>query len=516
MKKELFIRSKSSNQEIALLEDGKLVELHREEDEYSICVNDIFIGHVTKVASGLNAAFIELNQPKTGFLPYRDLGMEFPSYNHFVKQLTTKKKWKSGLHFPKLNKTLKKEGNISEVINNSDRVLVQVTKEPISSKGPRLSGEISIAGRYVVLLPVSNRISFSQKIRSRADKNKLTKFLLQIKPKNFGVIVRTSAMGQSHQNIEQDLNICIERWKLLVNKIKKNNGQPERLISEIDKTLAIIRDRYNDEFSSIWVDDIAHYEMISSYLKTIVPQKKQILKYHHKPSPIFEYFKIDKQINSVFGKTVNTKNGGYLTIESTEALHVIDVNSGRHYNKSNSESETAFGVNMMATEEIARQIRLRDLGGIIIIDFIDLKKISERNQLIEKLNQEMKNDSAKHRIYPPTKLGLVQISRQRIRVHKSLDYTSSEISQNRVMAPVLIIRDISQALKKVVDNPFNQSKSIYLHVDPIVAAYLKKGFPSLRIKWFFQFGKWITIIARERFQYLDFKFYDRNQIELTA
>lgn len=514
MKKELFIRSKSSDLEIALLEDGKLAELHQEEMEYSISVNDIFIGRVSKVANGLNAAFIELNQPKTGFLAYRDLGSEFPSYAHYVKRLTTQKNFKVGLHLPKLNKTLTKEGNMSDIISISDLVLVQVTKEPISSKGPRLSGEISIAGRYVVLLPMSQRISFSQRIKSRVEKNRLTRLLHQIKPKNFGVIVRTSAIGQSHENIEQDLNICLERWKLLVKRIKKNDGKPERLLNEIDKTLAIIRDQYNDEFSSIWVDDIAHYETISSYLKTIAPQKKYILKYHHKPNPIFEYFKIDKQINSALAKTVSTKNGGYLTIESTEALHVIDVNSGRHYNKSSSESETAFEVNMAAAKEIARQIRLRDLGGIIIIDFIDLRKSTERNQLIEKLNQEMKNDLAKHRIYPPTKLGLVQISRQRFRVHKSLGSSLGTIFQERATAPILIINDINKALKKILHHQPNRSKSIYLHVDPIVAAYLKKGFPSLRIKWFFQFGKWIRIMPRERFKYLDFKFCDRNQAEL--
>ncbi|MCY4297972.1 MAG: Rne/Rng family ribonuclease [Flavobacteriaceae bacterium] len=514
MKKELFIRSKSSNLEIALLEDGKLVELHREEIQQSLSVNDIFIGRVSKVASGLNAAFIEINQPKTGFLPYRDLGIEFPSYVQYVKRLTTQKNFKNSVHLPKLNKTLSKEGNISDVVNISDLVLVQVVKEPISSKGPRLAGEISIAGRYVVLLPMSQRISFSQRIKSRAEKNKITKLLHQIKPKNFGVIVRTSALGQSHQKIEEDLNLCVERWKWLIKKIKKNDGKPEKLLSEIDKTLAIIRDQYNDEYSSIWVDDIAHYETISTYLKTIAPQRKHIVKYHHKPKPIFDYFKINKQINSVLGKTVNMKSGGYLTIESTEALHVIDVNSGRHYNKSNSESETAIEVNLVATKEIARQIRLRDLGGIIVIDFIDLRKSTERKQLIEKLHQEMKNDSAKHRIFPPTKLGLVQISRQRVRVHKSLGSSLETISQERVMAPGLIINDINQALESILNNQANKKKSIFLHVDPIVATYLKKGILSLRIKWLFKYGLWIRIMPRERFKYLDFKFCDRNQTEL--
>ena len=515
MKKELFIRTSSSRVDIAFLEDGKLVEFHQEKVNDNLSLNDIYIGRVAKIAAGLNAAFIDLRQPKLGFLAYRDLGAEFPSYKNYLSQIANNGSPLNQSNLPKTNQTLSKHGDISQVVQPNDRLLVQVSKEPISSKGSRLTSEITIAGRYVVLIPMSNRISFSQKIKSSVEKKNIFRLIQKKIPKNFGVIIRTSALGKSEQSIADDLNVCLERWRLLVKRVHNHNGQPKKLLGEIDRSLAIIRDKLDRDFSSIWVDNITLYETISDYLKTISPEETSILKFHRKATPIFEHFKIERQINSVFRKTITIKHGAYLTIEATEALHIIDVNSGRQYNKSANEQETAYEVNMSASEEIARQIRLRDLGGIIVIDFIDLRKASERTQLIRKLKEEMANDMAKHRIYPPTKLGLVQISRQRVRTHRTPNQSKKvKISPEKVKAPFLVLEDINRSIEHVLNHKSNKNKSIYLHVDPFVAAYIKKGYPSLRLKWYLRYRKWIRVIAREQFHYLDFKLLDRSLNQL--
>ncbi|MBT8260952.1 MAG: ribonuclease E/G, partial [Bacteroidia bacterium] len=396
MNKELIIRSSSNAVDFALLKDGKLIELQRDEDDNKFSVGDVFIAKTRKSVQGLNAAFVNVGYEKDAFLHYHDLGPQLPSLLKFVKRVSTGKlKDYSLKNFP-FEKDIEKNGKISEVLKQNQSVLVQIVKEPISTKGPRISSEISIAGRYIVLVPFSDRISISQKIESKEEKDRLKRLVKSITPKGFGVIVRTVAEGKKVAELDQDLQNLLSRWTAMCKKLNKAH-LPSKVLGEMNKASSILRDIFNDTFTSIIVDDEELYFQIKDYVQKIAPKKESIVKLYQSNVPIFEKHGIERQIKTSFGKTVSTAKGAYLVIEHTEALHVIDVNSGNRSNKSTSQEETALEVNLLAATEVARQLRLRDMGGIIVVDFIDMAKADNRRALFNHLREEMKDDRAKHK-----------------------------------------------------------------------------------------------------------------------
>jgi ribonuclease G len=511
MNKELIIRSGENAVDFALLKDGKLIELHKEEEKKSgdFIVGDVFIAKIRKPVAGLNAAFVNVGFEKDAFLHYHDLGPNLTSYLKFIKLVSAGKiKDYSLKNFP-FEPEIDKDGSITDVLSANQSVLVQVVKEPISTKGPRMSSELSFAGRYLVLVPFSDRVSVSQKIESREEKDRLKKLVQAVKPKGFGVIVRTVAEGKSVTDLEKDLQSLLNRWTAMCKKLPTAH-HPSKVLSELNKASAILRDVFNDTFTSIQVDDEELYQETKDYLAEIAPEKQNIVKlYKSNDVPIFEKYSIERQIKTSFGRTVSMSKGAYLIIEHTEALHVIDVNSGNRSNKATSQEDTALEVNLIAAAEIARQLRLRDMGGIIVVDFIDMQNPDNRKILYDFLKEEMSDDKAKHKILPPSKFGLVQITRQRVRPEVNIE-TREENPNNHLSddidAPILIVDKIHHDVERLLQD----HKKVVLNVHPFVAAYLTKGFPSLRTKWLLEHKKWVKIIPRDAYTYLEYHFFDKQ------
>lgn len=513
--KELIIRSGSNTVDFALLKDGKLIELHRDrEDEKGFSVGDIFIAKIRKPVPGLNAAFVNVGFDKDAFLHYHDLGPNLPTLMKFTKLVTAGKLNDFTLKKLPFEEEIDKNGVITDVLSANQSVLVQIVKEPISTKGPRISSELSLAGRYLVLVPFSERVSISQKIESKQEKDRLKKMMLTIKPKGFGVIVRTVAEGKNVTELEKDLQSLIDKWVMLCKRLTTAH-HPSKVFGEVNRASSILRDVFNDTFTGIYIDDEELYYQTKDYLQEIAPSKVSIVKhYNNKEVPLFEKYNIERQIKTSFGKTVSMSKGAYLIIEHTEALHVIDVNSGNRSNKAQSQEDTALEVNMIAASEIARQLRLRDMGGIIVVDFIDMNNPDNRKVLYDFLKEEMSDDKAKHKILPPSKFGLIQITRQRVRPEVSIKTKEENPDLNgegEIEAPILVIDKISADLERIIKD----HKNVVLNAHPFIAAYLTKGFPSVRNKWLFEHKRWIKIIPRDAYTYLEYHFFDKlgNQIE---
>jgi len=512
VKKELIIRSNSSAVDFALLKDGKLIELNKEIDDNKFSVGDIFFAKVRKSVGGLNAAFVNVGHEKDGFLHYHDLGPKLPSLLKFIKQVSTGKTKDYLLKNFRFENDIEKNGMVSDAISSNQQILVQVVKEPISTKGPRISSELSLAGRYMVLVPFSERISISQKIENKEEKNRLKRLVQSIRPKGFGVIVRTVAKDKKVAELDADLQQLVQRWKNMCSRLPKISKYPTKVLSEIDRSSSILRDIFDDSFTGIHVDDQELYGEISEYLKTIAPKKAKIVKHYTDSLPIFEKFSVERQIKTAFGKTVSMQKGAYLVIEHTEALHVIDVNSGNRSNKSRNQEETAMEVNMISASEIARQLRLRDMGGIIVVDFIDLGSSENRRILFEHLKKEMSADRTKHKILPPSKFGLIQITRQRVRPEMNIKTKEPNPNLNgEVEAPIVLLDKINADLSKIVNNAQHQKKKIELHIHPFIAAYLNRGFPSIRTQWFFKHKKRVKIIPRDAYHYLHYRFISNKK-----
>ena len=509
MNYELYIRSSSQGEDFALLKDGKLIELHKKEENSQFAVGDIFLAKVRKIVPGLNAAFVNVGYEKDAFLHYHDLGPNIPTLLKFIKRVSTQKLKQFGLKDFPLEKEIDKDGSIQNALKSNQSILVQIVKEPISTKGPRISSELSIAGRYLVLVPFSERISISQKIDSKEERDRLKRLISSIKPKGFGVIIRTVAEGKKVAELDADLQNLTIRWNAMCKKLPKAT-HPSKVLSELNRGASIIRDVFNDAFSAIHIDDEALYLQIKNYLHEIAPKKEQIVKHYTDRIPLFEKAGIERQIKTSFGKTVSSAKGTYLVIEHTEAMHVIDVNSGNRSNKSNSQADTALEVNLIAATEVARQLRLRDMGGIIVVDFIDMAASAHRKALYDHLKEEMKDDRAKHKILPPTKFGLIQITRQRVRPElniKTREENPNQQASGEVEAPIVLVNKIGDELKQLIKKGH---KKIVLNTHPFIAAFLTQGFPSIRTKWYIENKQWIRIEPRDAYTYLEYHFHDKK------
>jgi ribonuclease G len=511
--KELIIRSNSSAVDFALLKDGKLIELNKEVDNNKFSVGDIYVAKIRKPVSGLNAAFVGVGHEKDGFLHYHDLGPNLPSLLKFFKRVSSGKIKDYSLKNFHFEKEIPKDGSIQDYIKTQQQILVQIVKEPISTKGPRVSSELSLAGRFMVLIPFSDRISISQKIESNAEKNRLKKLVKSIRPKGFGVIIRTVANNQKVKELDADLQQLLGRWKNLCEKFVSVDKYPTKILSEINRSSSILRDIFDNDFTGIHVDDSEMEFEIKDYLRTIAPDKESIVKYFkNKTTSIFDHFGVERQIKTAFGTTVSMQKGAYLVIEHTEALHVIDVNSGNRSNKAKSQEQTALEVNLIASSEIARQLRLRDMGGIIVVDFIDLNTNENRKKLFEHLLKEMESDRTKHKILPPSRFGLIQITRQRVRPEMNIKTREPNPNKNgEVEAPIVLIDKINAELDKIVEHRHNKKKKLYLHLHPFIAAYLTSSFPSIRASWYFKYKKWVRVVPRDAYLYLEFRFLDENR-----
>lgn len=514
MTNELIIEVKQEEVSIALLRDKRLVELHREKGSNNYAVGDIYLGKVKKVMSGLNAAFVDVGYEKDGFLHYFDLGPQALSFQKFTKFIQLGKMNSSSLENFNRESDIPKDGKITQAVQSGQSILVQVAKEPISSKGPRITTELSIAGRFIVLVPFSDKINVSQKIKKSEERQRLKRLMQSILPVGFGVIIRTVAENKTVAELHSDLNTLLNKWDEMYNNTVKA-VPPQKVLGEIDRVATILRDLLNESFSAIHVNDQRLHDEIKKYLTTIAPEKEKILKLFKGNVPIFDNFGVEKQIKALFGKTVTLKTGAYLIIEHTEAMHVIDVNSGNRAKSNNSQETNALEVNMEAAVEVARQLRLRDMDGIVVVDFIDMHQPENRKALYEKLREEMKSDRAKHHILPPSKFGLVQITRQRVRPEMNvvtIEQCPTCGGSGEIQASIVLVDQIENTLNFIVKEQNEKLVTLYAH--PFIAAYLTKGIFSIRRKWAFKYGKKIRVKPIDSYHYMEYRFFNKEGEEL--
>lgn len=514
MRSELIVDVQSSEVSIALLEDSRLVSLQRESRNISYAVGDIYLAKVKKLMPGLNAAFVNVGYEKDAFLHYLDLGPHYSSYASFVKELVEDKKHIPHIGAIKLQPEIDKHGIITDMLQPGQELLVQIVKEPISTKGPRLTTEITLTGRYMVLIPFSDKISISQKIKSTEEKVRLRQLIDSIRPKNFGVIIRTSAEGKRVAELNNEMKTLVKCWDSTLEKTQKATA-PSLVFEEESRIVGMLRDVFSPTFENIYVNDPEIYEQIKNYVSLIAPDRKDIVKLFDKKEPIFDHFNITKQIKSSFGKTVSFKSGAYLIIEHTEALHVIDVNSGNRSKASSDQETNALEVNLRAADEIARQLRLRDMGGIIVIDFIDMNKAEHRQALYEHMREIMANDRARHNILPLSKFGLMQITRQRVR--PVMDIVTEEdcpscLGTGHVRPSLLFTDTLHEKLDYLINHLFESGFVMYVH--PYVDAFLKKGLLSLYRRWRMEFGRKFRIVPDQSLAYLQYKVIDSDGLEI--
>ncbi len=514
MVSELVVDVQPKEVSIAVLEDKSLVELQKEARNVSFAVGDIYLGKVKKLMPGLNAAFIDVGYKKDAFLHYLDLGPNFNTQQKFLKQALSDPK--KALTVPKMQilPEIEKDGSIGDVLKVGQEVLVQIAKEPISTKGPRLTSELSFAGRYIVLIPFADKVSVSTKIKSSEERARLRQLIQSIKPKNFSVIVRTSAEGKRVAELDHELKTLVKRWEDNMPKVGKVKA-PSIIYEETTRSVALLRDIFNPSFQNIYVNDKDVYNNLKDYVSLIAPGRDDIVQLYTGEIPIFDNFAITKQIKSLFGRTVTYKSGAYLIIERTEAMHVIDVNSGNRSKGSDAQEKTAIDVNTAAADEIARQLRLRDLGGIIVIDFIDMNEPANRQKLFEHMTKAMASDRAKHNILPLSKFGLMQITRQRVRPEMEVN-TSEQCPTcfgTGTAKPSILFTDSLEGKIECLVNKHHMKKFV-LHVHPYIAAFLNKGICPLSWKWKLKYSMGIKVIPDQSLAFLEYRFYDSDKNEL--
>ena len=515
LNKELIINAVPQGVEIALLEDKKLVELHHEKTDASFAVGDLYLGKVKKLIPGLNAAFVDVGFEKDAFLHYTDLSPYARSLLKFTQQAINDSN-EPGFDFAtfQVEPEIIKTGKINEVLSGKPNILVQILKEPIAAKGPRLSCEVSLPGRFVVITPFNDIVAVSRKIHSADERKRLQKIVEAIKPKNFGVIVRTAEEGKNTAELHEDLSALVETWRLIQRNLKKSVA-PAKILSEQTKTTSMLRDLLNEDFNKIVVNDRNIFNDTKNYIYRIAPEKADIVAYYNNGLPIFDQYGITKQVKAAFGKTVNLPSGAYLIIEHTEALHVIDVNSG-YKSVSNNQEQNALETNLEAAAEIARQLRLRDLGGIIVVDFIDMKLPDNKRKLMEAMEEYMRPDRAKHAVLPISKFGLMQITRQRMKPEMNIN--TQEVcptcsGTGKISSTLLLEDEIEKNLSYLLTH---QHKDLTLVVHPILYAYLTKGrmFNSKQWQWRWKYGKKVKVRENTNYHLTEFHFFDKHEEEI--
>ncbi len=512
MTSEVIIDVQPKEISIALLEDKDLVEYQNEKREASFSVGNIYLGRVRKLMPGLNACFVEVGSERDAFLHYLDLGSQFSSYEKYLKQVQSDRKKLFPIAKASRLPDLPKEGSVQNTLKQGQEILVQVVKEPISTKGPRLTCELSFAGRYMVLMPFQDKVSVSSKIKKGEERTRLKQLVQSIKPKNFGVIVRTSAEGKRVAELDAELKVLLKRWEDAITKVQKSTTTPVLAYEETGRAVALLRDLFDPTYDGIFVNDTDIFQQVKDYVGLIAPEKKDIVKLYTGSVPIFDNFNVTKQLKASFGRTVNYKRGAYLIIQHTEAMHVVDVNSGNRTKAENGQEANALEVNLGAADELARQLRLRDMGGIIVVDFIDMNLAEDRQMLYERMCKNMQKDRARHNILPLSKFGLMQITRQRVR--PAMDVNVEEtcptcFGKGKIKSSILFTDQLESKIDRFVNKI--GIKSFSLHVHPYVAAYINQGIVSLKRRWQMKYGWGIRIVSSQKLAFLQYEFYDKNR-----
>lgn len=512
MTSEVIVDVTKQDISIALLEDKRLVEFQREGRSEHFSVGNIYLAKVRKLMLGLNACFVNVGYERDAFLHYLDLGTRYKTQEKFLQMLGDGRR---NISLDKVAKQpeIEKEGTIQSTLKVGQEILVQIVKEPISTKGPRLTSELSFAGRFLVLIPFSDKVSVSSKIKSGAERARLKQLIQSIKPKGFGVIIRTVAEGMRVAELDNEMQMLLTRWNNTVAKIKQSRSEamilPQLVYEETSRTVALLRDLFNPSYENIYVNDQSVFDEVRNYVSLIAPECKDIVKFYKGSVPIFDNFSVTKQIKTSLGRTVTYKHGAYLIIEQTEALHVVDVNSGNRSKSPEGQEVNALDVNLGAADELARQLRLRDMGGIIVVDFIDMAMPENRQKLYERMVENMRKDRAKHSILPLSKFGLMQITRQRVRpvMDVNVEETCPTCGGTGKIMPSILFTD---SLETKIDFLVNKLgiKRFRLYVHPFVAAYINQGIFSVKRRWQMKYGFGVKVLPNQKLAYLQYTFHN--------
>lgn len=506
MKSELIVDVQPQEIAIALTEDDRLQEVSREQrNKDNFSVGNIYYGRVKKVMPALNAVFVDVGYEKEAFLHYLDLGSQFRTLQTYVNKAVTDRRRVPSLQRTPRQPEVGKSGNIGDVLKVGDPVLVQVSKEPINTKGPRLTAEISIAGRNMVLIPLADGVMVSQKIKRESERSRLKQLITSIKPQGFGVIVRTVAEDKRVAELDSELRLLVQRWEDTVKSLQQK--EPVSLVSEeLGRTIGVIRDVFSPDFTTIQVNDKAIYDEVRQYVELIAPDSAKIVKLYDGTQPIFDKFDITRQMKTGLGRVVGFKHGGYLIIDRTEALFSIDVNSGSKKLYEDQE-ENAFQFNMLAAEELVHQLRLRDIGGIIIVDFIDMDSKEHQQQLYDYVRKLMSHDRAKHNVLPLSKFGLMQITRQRVRPAVEVDVMEvcpTCMGKGKIQPSILFTDQVEEEIGHYYER---YGKGLRLHLHPYVYSYVCRGwFNSLKCQWRRRYG--VRVVENQSLGMLEMRFCD--------
>jgi ribonuclease G len=524
MRKEILINATSDETRIAITEDGKIAELFLETPETERNVGDIYLGKTGKVIPGIRAAFIDLGFPQDAFLHFSDISDSLDEYSSIIgddsdfddedddEEEEQQQPQANGNRNFNRNGNRNGNRNSSKDINleRGQDIVVQITKEPVGKKGFRVTSKVSIPGRYLVLMPFGSRIGISKKIYNSKEKRRLRSLVRSAMPKGFGIIIRTVAMNQDDKLILDDLNNLINTWNDISAKLKTE--KPPYLLYKDASTLnSVIRDLFRDEVNKVIVDSKKLHKEIISYLEITSPEFLSRVQLYTGNQPLFDSFNVEKQIQETMRRKVWLKNGGYIIIEPTEAMTVVDVNSGK-YAKSKDQEVNSLATNIEAAIEIVRQVRLRDIGGIIVIDFIDLYDDKNKKKLYEEVRREFRKDRAKVTVLPISDFGLCQITRQRIRqniIHSVSDTCMMCKGSGRISSKAGFLTRLERILQRYKGG--SNGFFITLRVNPYLKAYLESGFISSITKLSFKYFIWIKLEEDENLAFDDIKIISSKQ-----
>jgi len=520
MKNQIIIHAAANQTRVALIENGELAQLFIESPENQRTVGNIYLAEVHKVMAGIRAAFIDMGTQKDAFLHFSDTGEHLENYLIMLngedaipkKPLEEIRKEKSNGN----GSVTQEQNRAGALLAPKQKVLVQIVKEPIGSKGPRVSTNITVAGRFLVLIPMGEYVAVSKRIRSHKERRRLRSCISSVLPDGFGVIVRTLAEGQSEEALHKDLKDVLDKWQAILEKLKEAKP-PALLHQDMDMTESLVRDLFAKDYSRILIDDAKVHRSIKSYVSRVAPNMVPNIELYKGSEHIFDYMKISRDVDSVFSPRVKMPSGGYLIFEQTEAMYVVDVNSGRYAAKRDQE-ENSLKTNLESAREIAKQLRLRDIGGIIVVDFIDLREDANRKKVYDELKREFRKDRAKTNVLPMSDFGLVQITRQRIRpsVVKSVSKVCPMCGgSGSIVTQDTVVVDIESWLTKFKYN-YKGYFTLDLHLNPYLKSMVQRGWVSQRLKWLFSYRLNINIMADATMSMNDFKFMLHNsEIDIT-
>lgn len=458
MKKEIIINSTPHEIRIAILEDGELVELLMERAESRRIVGNIYKGTVASVKPGLQAAFVDVGMDKAGFLHASDLVHEDPEDDDEERAASD-----AGRE--------QRVPDIGKLLRAGDTLLVQVTKEQIGTKGPRLTADLSLPGRFLVLMPKGRHIGVSRKIEDRRERVRLKQILQTLRPGEGAYIIRTAAEGINESHLRHDVSYLSSLWREIQDKAEAT--PPNGLVHEdVGMVVGLTRDIFNEEVDRVVIDDRDDHERLLKYVQTFAPELKNRIQLYRERLPIFDHFEIEPEIRKSLDKRVWMKKGGYIVIEQTEALVSIDVNTGRFTGKRNQE-ETIFQTNMIAAREVARQLRLRDIGGIIVIDFIDMENEANRKRVLAELRSYLKYDRARTKAFAVSNLGLIEMSRQRVRP-SLLSFLSDPCPYCTGTGKTLSLETLGNRIERLIHRivTITRERSLQVQANPTLALYL--------------------------------------------